>query len=70
MIELVGRPAAVAVSLMAPAVVVVGRSIATARPCQVVRAGTARAENRRFWCLSTLRAHTKSPYKMDFHRKP
>jgi hypothetical protein len=29
----------------------------------------ARAGNRRFWYLSTLRAHTKSPYKMDFHRK-
>jgi hypothetical protein len=30
---------------------------------------TARAENRRFWCLSALRAHTKAPYKMYFHRK-
>ena len=30
---------------------------------------TARAGNRRFWCLSALRAHTKAPYKMDFHRK-
>jgi hypothetical protein len=28
----------------------------------------ARAGNRRFWSLSVLRAHTKSPYKMDFHR--
>jgi hypothetical protein len=30
---------------------------------------TARAGNRRFKCLSALRAHTKAPYKMDFHRK-
>ena len=30
---------------------------------------TARAENRRFWRLSALRAHTKAPYKMHFHRK-
>ena len=29
----------------------------------------ARVENHRFWRLSALRAHTKSPYKMDFHRK-
>jgi hypothetical protein len=29
----------------------------------------ARAGNRRFGPLSVLRAHTKSPYKMDFHRK-
>jgi hypothetical protein len=27
------------------------------------------AGNRRFRCLSALRAHTKAPYKMDFHRK-
>jgi hypothetical protein len=25
--------------------------------------------NRRFRCLSALRAHTKTPYKMDFYRK-
>jgi hypothetical protein len=30
---------------------------------------TARAKNRRFSPLSALRAHTKAPYKMDFHRK-
>jgi hypothetical protein len=30
---------------------------------------SARAGNRRFWCLSTLRAHTKAPYKTDLHRK-
>jgi hypothetical protein len=30
---------------------------------------TARAENRRFGRLSALRAHTKTPYKIDFHRK-
>jgi hypothetical protein len=30
---------------------------------------TARAGNRHFGPLSTLRAHTKAPYKMDFHRK-
>ena len=30
---------------------------------------TARAGNRRFWQLSALRAHTKAPYKIDFHRK-
>ena len=30
---------------------------------------TARAGNRRFWLLSALRAHTKAPYKIDFHRK-
>jgi hypothetical protein len=30
---------------------------------------TARAGNRRFWCLSALRAHTKAPYKTDLHRK-
>jgi len=30
---------------------------------------TARAGNRRFWLLSTLRAHTKAPYKTDLHRK-
>ena len=29
----------------------------------------ARAGNRRFWLLSTLRAHTKVPYKIDLHRK-
>jgi hypothetical protein len=29
----------------------------------------ARDGNRRFWWLSALRAHTKAPYKMDFHRK-
>jgi hypothetical protein len=28
-----------------------------------------RPENRRFWHLSALRAHTKAPYKMYFHRK-
>ena len=28
-----------------------------------------RAEDRRFGPLSALRAHTKAPYKMDFHRK-
>jgi hypothetical protein len=32
-------------------------------------AAAARAENRRFSPLSALRAHTKAPYKMDFHRK-
>ena len=30
---------------------------------------TARAGNRRFRLLSTLRAHTKAPYSTDFHRK-
>jgi hypothetical protein len=30
---------------------------------------TARAENRRKGRLSALRAHTKAPYKKDFHRK-
>jgi hypothetical protein len=30
---------------------------------------TARAGNRRFWRLSALCAHTKSPYKTDFHRE-
>jgi hypothetical protein len=30
---------------------------------------TARAANRRFWCVSALRARTEAPYKMDFHRK-
>jgi hypothetical protein len=30
---------------------------------------TARAGNRRFGRLSALRAHTKAPYKMYFHRK-
>jgi hypothetical protein len=30
---------------------------------------TARAGNRRKGLLSALRAHTKAPYKMDFHRK-
>jgi hypothetical protein len=34
---------------------------------------TARAENRSFWLLSALRAHTrthaKTPYKTDLHRK-
>jgi hypothetical protein len=33
---------------------------------------TARAGNRRFWCLTimtALRAHTKAPYKTDLHRK-
>jgi len=29
----------------------------------------ARAGNRRFRLLSALRAHTKAPYKIDFHRK-
>jgi hypothetical protein len=33
------------------------------------RRGPARAGNRRFWCLSALRAHTKAPYKTDLHRK-
>ena len=30
---------------------------------------TARAGNRRFGPLSALRAHTKTPYKTDLHRK-
>jgi hypothetical protein len=30
---------------------------------------SARAGNRRFRSLSALRAHTKAPYKIDFHRK-
>ena len=30
---------------------------------------TARAGNRHFSPLSALWAHTKSPYKMDFHRE-
>ena len=30
---------------------------------------TARAGNRRFWLLSALRAHTKTPYKNYLHRK-
>ena len=43
-------------------------------PSQVTLAGlsiapTARAGNRRFGRLSALRAHTKAPYKMNFHRK-
>ncbi len=49
-------------------------------PCVVPSAGgegedlrhgalPARAGNRRFRSLSALRAHTKAPYKMDFHRK-
>jgi hypothetical protein len=33
------------------------------------KVATARAGNRRFGPLSALRAHTKAPYKMDFHRK-
>ena len=33
------------------------------------RSMTARAGNRRLWCLSALRAHTKAPYKTDLHRK-
>jgi hypothetical protein len=28
-----------------------------------------RAGNRRGWWLSALRAHTKVPYNMDFHRE-
>jgi hypothetical protein len=39
-------------------------STASVRPAPPPRAG-----NRRFWCLSALRAHTKAPYKTDFHRK-
>jgi hypothetical protein len=31
--------------------------------------GTARAGNHRFWLLSTLRTHTKAPYKTNLHRK-
>ena len=31
---------------------------------------TARAGNRRFGRLSALHAHTKAPYRMDFHSKP
>ena len=31
------------------------------------RLSTARAGNRRFWRLSVPRAHTKSPYRTDFH---
>jgi hypothetical protein len=30
---------------------------------------TARAGNRRFWRLTSLRAHAKVPYKTDLHRK-
>jgi hypothetical protein len=30
---------------------------------------TARAGNRRFRLLSPLHAHTKAPYKMDYHGK-
>jgi hypothetical protein len=30
---------------------------------------TARAGNRRFWCVSARRAHKKAPYKTDLHRK-
>jgi hypothetical protein len=29
----------------------------------------ARGGNRRFGCVSALRAHTKAPYEMDLHRK-
>ena len=32
-------------------------------------AATARAGNRRKWRLGALRAHTKAPYEMDFHRE-
>ena len=42
--------------------------LATADFQQAVRV-PARAGNRRFCCLSALRAHTKTPYKMDFHRE-
>jgi hypothetical protein len=31
--------------------------------------GSARAGSRHFSPLSALRAHTKAPYKMDFHKK-
>jgi hypothetical protein len=30
---------------------------------------TARAKNNRFWLLSALRAHTKTPYKTDLYRQ-
>ena len=36
-------------------------------PRHGVRGGTARAGNRSFRLLSALRAHTKTPYKADFH---
>jgi hypothetical protein len=41
----------------------------TERSTVEIERPTARAGNRRFWLLSALRAHTKAPYKMDFHRK-
>ena len=34
-----------------------------------LRGVAARAENRRFGCLSALHAHTKAPHKTDLHRK-
>jgi hypothetical protein len=45
------------------------RTIRRARTQSLRNLSTARAGNRRFWRLSALRAHTKAPYKMDFHRK-
>ena len=33
------------------------------------RCVSVRAGNHRFWLLSTLRAHTKAPWKTDLHRK-
>ena len=52
------------------------RPASPSRPCWP-RPGTpgqrrsrpARAGNRRFWCLSARRPHTKAPYKTDLHRK-
>jgi hypothetical protein len=46
--------------------------IAAARLCRAAAVDvflTVRAGNHRFWWLSALRAYTKAPYKMDFHKK-
>ena len=49
------------------------RRVATLKPAVVLAHEllrlAARAGNRRKGRLGILRAHTKNPYKMDFHRK-
>ena len=65
-----GRPLFLAGCLAAAGLAAAGcLAAAGAAAAAFSKAATARAGNRRFWCLSALRAHTKAPYKTDLHRK-
>jgi hypothetical protein len=61
-----GKPPTV---VKAEASLVEAAEAATRRDGLAGAMGSNTAQNRRNGRLSALRAHTKSPYKMDFHRK-